>query len=189
MQRGTNCDNEHAVKRQPSRVSNIYDFSLTVFSLLLELKLLAIKETASNAVKIPRIVSLFKAQTYPLKCVTDWFTLTKKLMLYNNNAVIGFVELQPADVFIIIIMHFFLGTSALLIWIYSKHTLLSVMDIRSNICAWILLQDLCTKSDRGKTSDFEIMQIIGRMRWISERIRFNFKRYFISLSIISYICI
>lgn len=53
--------------------SNIWFFS---YSLLLELKLLAIKEAANSAVKIPRIISLFKAWTHPLLCTTDWFTLT-----------------------------------------------------------------------------------------------------------------
>lgn len=63
----------HLVSDSP----NIWFFSYSL-SLLLELKLLAIKEAANSAAKIPRIISLFKAWTHPLLCTTDWFTLTGK---------------------------------------------------------------------------------------------------------------
>lgn len=159
-----------------SESSNIWFFSYSL-SLLLELKLLAIKEAANSAVKIPRIISLFKASS----------VVHNRLIYINKkddaNAPTGLMEPEPAGVFTYI-MHVSLDTSELLIWIYNIHSLLSVMDMRSNIFAWILLwegwigvnesaglscifkyklQDLCKQTERGDILDFEIMQMKGGM--------------------------
>lgn len=117
-----------------SDTSNVWFFS---YSRLLELKLLSIKEAANSVVKIPRIISLFKAWTHPLLCTTNWFTLTEKMMLYNN-ALIGLMELEQAGSFSYIV-HVSLNNSKLLIWIYSIYSLPSVMDMISNIFIWIML--------------------------------------------------